>query len=32
MMQAMKVDGKAGNDHGGLVQFYEKLAGIEVKR
>lgn len=32
MMQAMKVDGKAGNDHGGLVQFYEKLAGIEVKK
>ncbi len=31
IMQALKVDGKAGNDHGGIVQFYEKLAGIEVK-
>ena len=30
-MQALKVDGKAGNDHGGLIQFYEKLAGVEVR-
>lgn len=32
MMQALKVDGKEKNDHAGLVQFYEKLAGIEVKK
>jgi 2-hydroxy-3-oxopropionate reductase len=32
IMQALKVDGKGENDHGGIVQFYEKLAGIEVKR
>lgn len=32
MMQALKVDGKATNDHGSLIQFYEKLAQIEVKR
>lgn len=31
-MQALKVEGKAGNDHGGLIQFYEKLAGVEVRR
>ena len=32
MMQALKVDGKGDNDHGGLIQYYEKLAQIEVKR
>ena len=32
IMQALKVDGKAGLDHGGLVQFYEKAAQVEVKR
>jgi len=32
IMQALKVDGKGDNDHGGLIQFYEKLAQIEVKR
>lgn len=32
MMQALKVDGKEKNDHSGLVQYFEKLAGIEVKR
>jgi len=30
MMQALKVDGKAGNDHSGLVQFYEKMAQFKV--
>jgi len=30
-MQALKVDGKAGDDHGGLIQFYEKLAQVEVR-
>ena len=32
MMYALKVDGKEKNDHSGLVQFYEKIAGIEVKK
>lgn len=32
MMQALKVDGKEINDHSGLVQYYEKLAGVEVKK
>lgn len=32
IMQALKVDGKAKNDHGGIIQFYEKLANIEVKK
>ena len=31
-MKALKVDGKAEDDHGGLIQYHEKLAGIEVKR
>ncbi len=32
MMQTLKVDGKEKNDHSGLIQFYEKLAGIEVRK
>ncbi len=32
IMQALKVDGKSGNDHGGIVQFYEKLAKSEVRK
>jgi 2-hydroxy-3-oxopropionate reductase len=32
VMQALKVDGKGGNDHGGIIQFYEKLAKVEVRR
>jgi len=32
IMQALKVDGKAGDDHGGIIQFYEKLARTEVRR
>jgi len=32
IMQALKVDGKAGNDHGGIIQFYEKSAKVEVRR
>lgn len=31
IMQALKVDGKAGNDHSGIIEYYEKLAHIEVK-
>lgn len=30
IMQAMKVEGKAGEDHSGLVQFYEKLADTVI--
>jgi 2-hydroxy-3-oxopropionate reductase len=30
-MQALKIDGKGSNDHGGLIQYYEKMAGIEVR-
>lgn len=32
IMHALKVDGKANQDHGGIVQYYEKLANTEVKR
>ena len=31
-MQALKVDGHAKDDHGGIIQFYEKLAKIEVRK
>ena len=30
IMQALKCDGKAKDDHGGIVQFYEMLAKTEV--
>lgn len=32
IFHALKVDGKAGDDHGGIIQYYEKLANVEVKR
>jgi 2-hydroxy-3-oxopropionate reductase len=32
IMQALKVDGKARNDHSGIVQFYERQSGVEVRR
>jgi 2-hydroxy-3-oxopropionate reductase len=32
MMQALKVDGKQAQDHGGLIQFYEKLAAVKVRK
>ena len=31
-MQALKDAGKAKDDHGGLIQFYEKLAKVEEKK
>ena len=31
-MQALKADGKAKDDHGGIVQFFEKLSGVEVRK
>ncbi len=32
IMQALKVDGKQANDHGGVIQFYEKLAAVKVRK
>ncbi|MPL67951.1 2-hydroxy-3-oxopropionate reductase [bioreactor metagenome] len=32
MMQALKVDGLGERDHGSLIQYYEKLAKVEVSR
>ena len=32
IMQALKVDGKGGDDHGGIIQYYEKMAKVEVRR
>lgn len=32
IMQALKVDGKEKEDHGGLIQYYEKLSKIKVKK
>jgi len=31
IMQALKTDGKAGNDHGGIIQFYEQVAKVQVR-
>ena len=31
-MKALKAQGKGEDDHGGLIQYHEKLAGITVKR
>ncbi len=32
IMHALKAEGKEKEDHCGIVQFYEKLAGVEVKK
>jgi 2-hydroxy-3-oxopropionate reductase len=32
IFHALKVDGKASQDHGGIVQYYENLAKVEVKK
>lgn len=32
IFHALKTDGKASHDHGGIVQYYEKLAHVEVRR
>ncbi|GMA98652.1 2-hydroxy-3-oxopropionate reductase [Pelosinus sp. IPA-1] len=32
IMHSLKADGHIMDDHGGIVQFYEKLAGVEVKK
>jgi 2-hydroxy-3-oxopropionate reductase len=31
VLQALKADGKAGHDHGGIIQFYEQLAKVQVR-
>jgi 2-hydroxy-3-oxopropionate reductase len=31
-MKALKADGKKEDDHGGIIQYWEKLAHVEVKR
>ncbi len=31
ILQALKTDGKAANDHGGIIQFYEQLARVQVR-
>ena len=31
-MKVLKGEGKNGDDHGGLIQYYEKLAGVTVRR
>jgi 2-hydroxy-3-oxopropionate reductase len=31
ILQALRVDGKQKDDHGGVIQFYEKLAGVKVR-
>lgn len=32
IMQALKVDGHASDDHGGIIQFYETLAKVQVRK
>ncbi len=32
VMQALKVDGKGADDHGGIIQFYEQLAKVQVRQ
>jgi len=32
VMQALKADGKATDDHSGIIQFYEKLAKVQVRK
>jgi 2-hydroxy-3-oxopropionate reductase len=32
IMKALRDDGKAKYDHGGIIQFYEKAAKVEVRK
>jgi len=32
MMRSLSSDGNGSDDHGGLIQWYEKLAKIEVRK
>jgi len=31
ILQALRTDGKAGNDHSGIIEFYEQLAKVQVR-
>jgi len=32
IMQELRADGKGKNDHSGLIQYYEKMANVEVRK
>jgi 2-hydroxy-3-oxopropionate reductase len=32
IMQSLKTDGKSKDDHGGIIQFYEKVAKVKVRK
>ena len=32
IMQSLKAEGRAKDDHGGLIQYYEKIAGVKVRK
>ncbi len=32
IMQALKAEGKQGNDHSGIVEYYEKMADVKVRK
>lgn len=32
ILQELQADGKGKNDHGGMIQYYENLAGVEVRK
>ena len=32
ILQALRTDGKAQDDHGGIIQFYEQLAHVKVRK
>ena len=32
IMQSLKAEGRAKDDHGGLIQYYEKITGVKVRR
>jgi 2-hydroxy-3-oxopropionate reductase len=32
IMQALKVKGHEKDDHGGIIQFYESMADIKVRK
>jgi 2-hydroxy-3-oxopropionate reductase len=32
ILKCLQVEGKGGKDHSAILQFYEKLAGTEVRK
>jgi len=32
ILQSLKVEGKGQKDHSGILNFYERLAGVEVRK